>query len=451
LKPIFEPERQFFYRKTNILLPKDCWRDGTKIYLDCTCKKPLYKFKVENKKIKITKNNTELFENYKQKTIETLISVYSPRIDAMITKSIYKTKDFIVSKPNELFMVSHSGGKDSTVVYNIWQKTLEEIKVENEELFNNLEWEINFSNTSNETADTYKYIKKHLPKNKLKILNPKIGFYQWIINIKNYFTPSVMVRNCCSTYKEGQLTANYDKKQNINWIIGVRSSESAKRSKYTYEMSADFYINILGKNNLPSAWVNFAPIVEWTDEEVWLYILRENLPYNNQYNVGFNRCGCLICPYQSDYIDLLIEEYYPNQWKRWLNILEKGFEIYHIASNFKWTLNEWLQGKWKAGHSKEFEIIYKKPTKENIKILTEIKGISELMAIKYFNKKCKCGKKMNPTELAMFYKTFGRYENIENDNRDLLCKKCFCKEQNITTKEYRKLVLKYTDEGCNLF
>lgn len=451
MKPIFEQERQFIKKKTGIELPTDCWRDGSKIYLDCTCKKPLYTFKVINKTITITKDNTNLFKDYIQKKIPELIELYTPRIDALEDKSINKTYEFILSRPIEKFVVGFSGGKDSTVAYRIWNKVLDLIKKYNSDVFNKIHWTVNFSNTSNETADTYKYVKTNIPKSLLKILNPVIGFYQWITKVKNYFTPSVMVRNCCSTYKEGQLTKNYDKNDVINWIIGVRSSESVKRSNYTYYMDADFYMNILGKNNLPKTWVNFAPIVEWTDEEIWLYILREKLPYNNQYNVGFNRCGCLICPYQHDYIDLLIEEYYPNQWKRWMDILKKNFEVYFIGDRFKWTLDEWQQGKWKTGHSKEFEIIYNKPTKENVKTLAEIKGISEQMAKKYFNKKCKCGKKMNPTELAMFYKTFGRYENIEEDNRELLCRKCFCEKQNITKDEYNKLAMKYTDEGCNLF
>lgn len=66
MKPIFEEERQFFLEKTGIELPTDCWRDGSKIYLDPYCEKPLYRFKVENKNIFIVKDNNELFNNYNQ-------------------------------------------------------------------------------------------------------------------------------------------------------------------------------------------------------------------------------------------------------------------------------------------------------------------------------------------------------------------------------------------------
>mgnify|MGYP001168582406 CR=1 FL=1 len=57
-KPIFEEERLFFKEKTGIDLPTDCWRSGSKIYLDFTQNKALIEFKVVEKEIKITKNRT---------------------------------------------------------------------------------------------------------------------------------------------------------------------------------------------------------------------------------------------------------------------------------------------------------------------------------------------------------------------------------------------------------
>ena len=100
--------------------------------------------------------------------------------------------------------------------------------------------------------------------------------------------------------------------------------------------------------------------------------------------------------------------------------------------------------------SKEYELISRNPTNERIKELAKIKGISEDMAKKYFKKKCKCGKKLNPSEISMFLKIFGRYEDTE-DNRQYLCKKCLCEELDITSKEYREKMIQFTNEGCELF
>jgi len=450
LKPIFAEEKQFLEKRLGLEIPTDCWRDGSKIYLDPTCTKPLYIFKVDNKLIKITKDNSELFTEYKQKKLDELIELYDDKLNEQKQKSLDKTIEYILAHQDYRYVLSHSGGKDSTVTYDIWLKALEILKQNHREEYDNINWEINFSNTSNDTADTYKYIKT-LPRDKLNILNPSVGFYQWIVKVKNYFVPSAMVRNCCSTYKEGQINKCYNKKENITMVTGVRKYESTKRAKYEFVMDSEFRTKLHGKDNLAKPWITFAPIVEWKDEEVWLYILHKQLEYNNQYNVGFNRCGCLICPYQSDYIDLIIEENYPKQWGRWLEILKKNYVIWHVGEHLKWSLEEWINGKWKQGTSKEYELINLFLTEDRVKQLAEIKGISEAMAKKFWNKKCGCGKKLNPTEIAMNYKTFGRYESVENDTRQLLCKKCFCEQEGISTKEYAERTYRYLEEGCNLF
>lgn len=447
MKPIFQLERQFFKEKTNIELPTDCWRKGSKIYFDCTCNKPIYTFKVMNNEINITKDYSKKFIDYTQKKLDELIKIYNETLTNLEINSIDKTVEYVLDHPDHKYVINHSGGKDSTVAYVIWLKALKILETEHPEIYDNLEWEINFSNTSNESADTYKYIKT-LPKEKLHILNPKIGFYQWITKIKNYFIPSVMVRNCCSTYKEGQINKYYNKKESITMVLGMRKYESAKRASYDYIMDCNYIRNVLKKTpNIPETWIKFNPIVEWRDEEIWLYILREKLEYNNQYNVGFNRCGCLICPYQSDYIDLLIEKHYPSQWSRWIRILEKNYELTDVANRLKWTLEEWLQGKWKQGTSVEQDIIQKKPTKENIKRLADVKGITEDIAIKYFNRKCSCKKKLNPDEIALNLKLYGREMDLEK----LQCKNCFCKSNNISKKEYVNMVHEFRNSGCNLF
>lgn len=441
-KPIFEEERLFFKEQTGIDLPTDCWRNGSKIYLDFTQDKPLLQFKVVNKKIKITKDNSEKI-NQPQKKISELIEIKKDELNELWNYSVICTVDMINKYNTYRFVLSHSGGKDSTLIYEVWKEALKNIDT-------NINWNIIFANTSNETADTYKYIKQ-LPADKLKILNPKVGFYPWIKNVKHYVVPTVLMRNCCSTYKEGQVNKEYDKNENIIMVIGVRRFESSKRSKFKMIMDDEFQKELYGKNNMSSNLIRFAPVVDWKDEDVWLFLLMNNISYNRQYDLGFNRCGCLICPYQSDYIDLLTEKYYPSLWKRWVDILTIGYKLNHQKERLKYTLDEYLNGKWKTGVSKEYEITSRTPTKARIKELSEIKCISEKMAAKFFNKKCKCGKKLNPTELAMFYKTYGRFEDIDNDNRDLLCKKCFCKENNISTKEYNELTVKYRDDGCKLF
>ena len=168
------------------------------------------------------------------------------------------------------------------------------------------------------------------------------------------------------------------------------------------------------------------------------------------YKLGFQRVGCLLCPYQSNYNDLLIQKYYPQRWDWWMNILEKNYINTGVEKRLHWTLEEYKNGKWKTGISKVQELITKKYTEERSLELVKILGISKEMADKYWNRECSCGKKCNPTEIAMFYKLYGRYEGVE-DNRQPKCKKCVCEEQEIDKKKYQEMYLNFREQGCNLF
>ena len=137
-----------------------------------------------------------------------------------------------------------------------------------------------------------------------------------------------------------------------------------------------------------------------------------------------------------------------------MNILKNNYEVKNVKSRLKWSYEEYSEGgKWRVGMSKEYEILSKKKTEDSIKELAELKGISETMAEKYWDKKCDCGKKLNPDEIAMNYKLFGRYEDISanEDNRQLYCKECMCKKLGITSKEYSEKVMEFRLQGGELF
>lgn len=445
MKPIFKKEKEFLERNLGIELPMDCWRHGSKIYLNGDKDTVIIEFKVENQKIKIKKNKTkEVLERYDNKTIKEEIQENNDRLNNLIEESINKTKEYILNHPNHNIRLSHSGGKDSDAMWWILQKVFKDLNIK--------DYTIDFFNTTNDTAQTYLHIKQDLPQDHLQINNPEKGWHQWLKEDKNYYLPSVMVRNCCSTYKEGQVKKILDKKKDYLIFLGARKYESAKRSKYDWDLNEAWLKSHPGKKlNMPENWLRFLPIVNFTDKDVWLLILREGIKYNEQYNVGFNRCGCLLCPYSSDYSDLLIKENYPKQWERWMDIVEKNYDLYDVERRLKWTKHEYCElGKWKQSTSKESEYITKKATPERIKALAELKGCSEEMAIKYFKQECKCGKKLNPDEIAMYLKIYGRYEGQE-DNRTYLCKSCLCKEIGIDKNTYAEKVKEFRNQGCNLF
>lgn len=471
MKPVFEKEKKFLEFKLRVDLPKNCWRKGSKLYLNHFDEKPFLTFKVDllHDQIVIKKYETPKHKNY---TLEEEYELVKNKLESKVQESILETKAYILQNPKYKRFVSISGGKDSDVMKHIVDIAIDELNkdsmTEEEfyELQNTLKVLLNKSeleykqvrynynliafNTSNDTAQTYKHLKQHHNMTKDQIISPEKGFYPWLMDDKNYFTPSRFVRNCCSTYKEGQLSKIMDKDEKTLTFLGMRSSESNKRSHYDWDLN-EAQLRANKKLNVPNNWKRFLPIVKWTDAEVWLYILSRKMQYNPMYDMGFHRIGCLICPYQQDYIEMLIKNYYPKQWKRWTSILTKGYEIYGIGSRLKWDILEWCEGgKWKNAVSKEYELTTLKATPERIKELSELKGISEEIAAKYFKKTCSCGKKLNPTEIAMFLKLTGRFEGVE-DNRVYLCKKCLSEKLNITTKEYKEMTIEFSQRGCELF
>lgn len=429
MKPIFEEEREFL-RSFNINIPENCWKDGSKIYYTPYDTIPAYTLFVKDNNVLIKKDRTKAI-TWTPMSLESIIEKEKERVLGLEKEAIDFLNSYTQESGRTTFSMAYSGGKDSDVLLNLLSKT-------------SLKYMIHFCNTSNETAQTYLHVKKKLEGTNHVFLNPSEGYYQWIY--RKGFIPTRLVRNCCSTYKEGQISKYFDPKQPLFTISGVRAYESAKRSSYKRVMDHDTWVSILGKSNQPKPWTTIAPIVDWTDLDVWVYLLLYNIGFNQQYRYGFERCGCLICPYQTDYTDLLIEHFYPSMWKRWMQVLSDCYDTMYVERNYKYTLEEWQNHKWKYGTSKEFELTQRTPTKDRVAELAKIKGVSEDVAQRYFKRTCfTCEKKLNPNEVAMNLKYFGTNTNA------LICKKCFCDEYNINTKEYNKQVREFRDGGCKLF
>jgi len=457
MKPIFNEEKIFLEKRLGVKIPNNCWRDGSKIYLNIDTKPAIITFKVENNKMHLKNNRIVKIENdyvtiqktkKKQETIKklTIKEEYIKREDYLMElekESIDKTIEYINKYPNYEQRISISGGKDSDLLFFIMQKVYKILGIKREY------YKIDVFNTTNDTAQTYLHLKQDFPITLEDIHTPKKGWYRWLKEDKNWFLPSALVRNCCSTFKEGNLKKTLDKNKDYILFLGMRKYESAKRSKYDFDLN-EAIKNTGTKLNVPENWKRFLPIVNFKDEDVWLMLLHYNIKFNKMYEYGYHRCGCLICPYASNYVDMLTRQYYPYLIERWDYALEQNYKLYRIGDRLKWTLEEWKMGKWKQGTSKEYDLIQLKPTEERARELAKIKGISEELARRYWDKKCKCGKKLNPDEVAMFLKLNGRFEGYE-DNRQYLCKKCMCKERGWTSKEYQGLTMRFRDQGCNLF
>ena len=179
-KPIFAEEKEFIESHLPQIapMPNECWISGgsTKtVFMDLYSSEYLFKFKVENGgKFVLIKDNRELFDEYNPITLNETIEREKDRLNQLYNRCIKRLADYVKNNPNKIYKVSHSGGKDSELTMSVWNDMLKEI-----DFIPN--YEFVFFNTSNEVADVYKRIKQ-IPN--IRIVNPKIGWRQWLAEKK---------------------------------------------------------------------------------------------------------------------------------------------------------------------------------------------------------------------------------------------------------------------------
>jgi len=325
----------------------------------------------------------------------------------LIKRCKEKYKDRIISVPS-------SGGKDSSVVTYLVQQ-----------IINNPV--IIFNNTTLDVSDTYLHIKKE---NNLRIINPKEGFYQW--RERNNFVPTRFSRACCSIFKEGAMIEELNENDKYLFFMGMRNDESATRSGYIDEWRNDKW----GSRE----WDAILPIRQWTETDIWLFILYRNIDINSKYRKGYARVGCgVACPYYSKSTWVLDKYWYPYLYQRWHDILDKDFIHNKKASIMNCTNNEY-HNSWSGG------IVRDKATEEAIQEFADQQGLDINIARKYFDKTCMCcDKKLKKDDIALSMKYYGR--QIEQ----FKCKKCIGKEFEITNKELKEKIKEFKADGCQLF
>lgn len=292
-----------------------------------------------------------------------------------------------------------------------------------------------FNNTTCDSADVYKEVKQ---RKDIEIITPKdkdgnnLSLYKMMENGTGI--ASRHSRWCCSIFKEGGTKQYCKDKHNIMFIYGMRNEESTTRSNYK-----DEWKNILWEDD---TWVGCLPIRKWTELELWLYTIHNNIPINSKYKKGYSRVGCHICcPFYTKSTWILDKYWYKNQYDRFHRIIDKDF-----VEGEKWTrmncTKEEYHMNWNGG------LVREEPTEEVIKEFQEYKGFESYdLAKQYFEKKCcNCGKKVSKkNEVAMNLKLFGR-----NINK-FYCKKCLMKEMKWNKEQWDKEVDKFKQQGCSLF
>ena len=129
--------------------------------------------------------------------------------------------------------------------------------------------------------------------------------------------PARMMRWCCSMFKTGPITRvlkSLFKDQNILTFYGIRKCESVSRSKYNRIEDNAESVKIQQQKVA-------SPIFFWKDIDIWLYLLGEEVDFNDAYRLGYDRVGCWCCPNNNERAQFLSSIYMPDQYKRWRTFL----------------------------------------------------------------------------------------------------------------------------------
>ena len=309
LRPVFPEERlllEALLDKPLAYKEKSVWASNNRYFIDGEVKvlpNSIYKT-VDMEEINSILEKYKLKNDYEffNETMETFIVANKERLNSLVDESTRFIKETASEYPNENVVISFSGGKDSTVTADLSDPSIVHI----------------FGDTTLEFSLTLEYAERFRENNPRAIFkvakNKDQEFYSVCEDIG---PPARMLRWCCSMFKTGPITRVLNslyKDVNILTFYGIRKSESVSRSKYN-RVEDDAEAIKIQKQKVAS------PIFMWKDIDIWLYILSEEIDFNDAYRLGYDRVGCWCCPNNNDRAQFLSKIYMPDQSKKWRTFL----------------------------------------------------------------------------------------------------------------------------------
>ncbi len=252
------------------------------------------------------KENQKYVDSFmNQQYIKDFIEANKFHLQSIITEA----HDFIKKSANDYgfdeMFVSFSGGKDSSVTSDLVINALGNPNIIHM-----------YGDTTLEYPETAKYLerfKQYYPSTPLLVAKNKDQNFNDLCQVVG--PPSRMMRWCCTIFKTGAITrkieSTFKNKTRILSFQGLRRSESIARMKYDRESDGAKITKQQTK----------APIIDWIDFDIWLYILSKGIPFNNAYKKGFSRVGCWCCPNNSPWSEYLSHIYMKDEYEKFHDIL----------------------------------------------------------------------------------------------------------------------------------
>lgn len=214
------------------------------------------------------------------------------------------------------YYLAFSGGKDSVVI-----KALADMA--------GVKYDAHYNVTSVDPPELIQFIREYHRDVIFECPRDKDGnrITMWNLIPKKKMPPTRIARYCCDVLKEGGGKGRFV-------VTGVRWAESASRkgragleiyetSKRRRREDPDNPDNAELVKSCPTKGKNIInPIIDWEEEDVWEFILKNHLPYCKLYDEGYRRLGCIGCPMNSKKKKEL--ERYPTFKRAYLRAFEKN-------------------------------------------------------------------------------------------------------------------------------
>lgn len=213
--------------------------------------------------------------------------------------------------------VGFSGGKDSQVVYDLMKRSDVPFKA--------------YYNKAFESNTTKNFIKKHYP-DVIWRQDYHFGFIQNIHADHSGMLPTVFRAYCCDDFKHNKKYIDLcsitgvrraeSKSRKQRTTIEVKNKTTLKKNKELIDSYFEEHCQSVGNQSI----IQLKPIIDWTDQDVWNYIHKYNLPINPEYELT-PRVGCIICPkanMDKNYIYLLK---YPKLIDAFILAKQKGTQV----------------------------------------------------------------------------------------------------------------------------
>jgi phosphoadenosine phosphosulfate reductase len=162
---------------------------------------------------------------------------------------------------------------------------------------------------------------------------PKHTMCQLIVS--HGMPPTRIARYCCQSLKERKF-------KNQHLLMGIRWAESRQRKKRGLHESIApnkrDKVVFMDENDNTRRLTEICqmrhtiatnPIIDWTDEQIWEYIKKNNIETNPLYEMGHKRVGCIGCPMAgtktriNDFIE------FPKYKNMYLKTFERMIEYNH--------------------------------------------------------------------------------------------------------------------------